>query len=243
MSKKLNLNDFIIYENLTIAHALKLLNISANKCLCVLDRQNKFLGTISDGDIRKYIIKDNDLSKKIKSIYNKKSYVLKSKNFNRNNLIKIFLKFKYDLIPIINKSNNLIDIITKEECLLEPNKNYKSTDVVIMAGGKGSRLLPFTKSIPKPLLEVNGENMLSRLMSKFYQQDYNNFIISINYKKSLIKTFIKKYKKLYEVKVKFIEETKPLGTIGALSLIDIQNLSDPFIITNSDTILRKNFDT
>ena len=62
MSKKLNLNDFIIYENLTIAHALKLLNISANKCLCVLDRQNKFLGTISDGDIRKYIIKDNDLS-------------------------------------------------------------------------------------------------------------------------------------------------------------------------------------
>lgn len=242
MPKKISLKDFIIFENSTIAQAIKLLNISANKCLCVLSDNDKFLGTISDGDIRKHIIKNNDLSKKIRYIYNKKSYVLSSKNSPPKNLLNLFLKYKYDLIPVVDKNKNLIDIITKEECLSVNPKNYKSTDVVIMAGGKGVRLLPFTKSTPKPLLEINGENMIARLINKFYNQNYNNFIISVNYKKNLIKSFINKYKKLNSINVNFLEEKKPLGTIGSLSLINKKNLSNPFIITNSDTILRQNFD-
>ena len=241
---KKNLKDFLINENSSLSLAIKLLNISANKCLCVIDNKKKFIGTISDGDIRKVILKNNSLSQKINSLFNKRPYWIYDNYFDQEKISDLFLKKKIDILPVLNKRRVIKKILTRDDFINYSKNTFKDCSVVIMAGGKGKRLLPHTSKIPKPLLLINGQAMILRLIEKFSKQNFNFFFLTINYKKNIIKKVIKN-KKIYnkdELFIDFVEEKKPLGTIGSLSLIDKNKLSDPFIVTNCDTLINHEFD-
>ena len=242
--KNKNLKDFLIYENSTLSLALKLLNISANKCLCVIDNKKKFVGTISDGDIRKGLIKNNNLNQKIKYLYNKKPYWIYENFIDKKKINYLFFKKKIDILPVLNKSGTIKKILTKEDFINSSYIDYKKCTVLIMAGGKGKRLLPHTIKIPKPLLSINGQVMILRIIEKFSKQNFNHFFLTINYKKKLIKKVINS-QKIYnkdDLIIDFVEEKKPLGTIGSLSLVDKDKLSDPFIVTNCDTLINHDFE-
>ena len=238
--KKFATKKILISKKTTIKNALKSLSLSGKGCLLVM--QGQILnGTLTDGDLRRSILKGAALNQNIENIYNKKPLILKQGNYLGKNLKKIFLKNKIDLIPVVNSKNKLINVLFKDEIFSEkPNKVLKKikNEVVIMAGGKGTRLQPFTKILPKPLVPINGKPVIQHIIDKFSNYGIRNFYLTINFKSKIIKAFFSEFKT--KSKINFYEEKKPLGTIGAL-----RNLKNKFknsiLLTNCDVIVDVNY--
>jgi len=133
-------------------------------------------------------------------------------------------------IPIVNKKKEIIDF-QYSEVIKKIKKNY----IFLMAGGKGTRLMPLTKKLPKPLLKIKGVPIIEKIILNFRDQGFKNFIISVNYLGYKIKRYLGKGKKL-KVNISYIHEKNTLGTAGSLSLIDIKKIKFPIIVTNSDLI-------
>ena len=235
-----NINNFTINLNSTIKTSLIKLNISSHKCLLVLNDKKKLIGTVSDGDIRKALLKNFNLNHKIKNFYNKNPIKIDENKINNEKIKKIFQNKMVDILPVINSSNEIISIFTWSDFLETSNPFNRNTLIVIMAGGVGKRLLPLTKFKPKALIEIGNEPMIKRIIEKMIVSGFDNFTISINYKKDLIKKFINKN---YPTSVNFnyIEEKKPLGTIGSVKLIKNDASIEYFIVINCDTFVTFDF--
>lgn len=225
-------NRFLkISVNKTINDAIFYLEKSSLKTLFVENNEKKFIGSITDGDIRRGLLKGISLTDKVKLITNKKAKFLYSDEiyFDKFNL-------SYDdainLIPVISRKTKKILNIRKANLNFK-DKKFKAT-VLIMAGGIGERLMPLTKNCPKPLLKVKGVPILERLIMNFKQQGFNEFIISINYLGYKIKRYFENGKKL-GVKISYIEEKKFLGTAGSFKLLNPKKkLSENVIVINGD---------
>ena len=219
----------------TIKSALVKINRSGIRGVIVINKKKEFLGTITDGDIRKEIIKKTDISKKkVGAITNKKSVVFK-KNDNLEKIKTTFLNMNINFAPIVDSKKIIKKILRWEEIFNEEKLNIKKPQVVLMAGGEGTRLLPYTEVLPKPLMPIGGKPMLEHILTKFYNQNFNRFIVSINYKADLIKTYFnnKKYK------IKFVKENKKLGTAGSLSLMK-KIINTDFFLVNCDVFFDLN---
>jgi NDP-sugar pyrophosphorylase family protein len=150
----------------------------------------------------------------------------------------IMLKEKIERIPVLSKDGKVMDVILwtdifGEEDIVE-ERNILTNPVVIMAGGKGTRLDPFTKILPKPLIPIGNKPVIELIMEKFYQCGFNRFIYSLNYKKEYIKLFIKESNFPYIID--FVEEEDFLGTIGCLSLMK-DKIDKTFFVTNCDSLM------
>ena len=144
----------------------------------------------------------------------------------------------FPYIPIINKNNKLVNIIDSKsfgEKIIEKTINLP---VVIMAGGKGTRLQPSTFILPKPLIPLQGKAIIEHIIVEFKKYGIQNFYVSINYKSTLIKAFFSELN--LDCKIKFINEKKPLGTAGSLKLLE-KNKIENFIVINCDTIIKADF--
>jgi dTDP-glucose pyrophosphorylase len=237
-------NKYFIKKKASIRNALSFLNISPHKCLLVIDNKKKLLGTITDGDIRKTILKNPNLDRSIDEIYNKNPIKVYNSQIDKEEIKKILKINKFEIIPIVNDKEIVVDIFSWDQ-FFELTKNvsaYSNIDIVIMAGGRGTRLAPFTDKFPKALMPIGGKPMISRILEKYYMQGFSNFYISIFYQKTILKKMITKEFNNNNLKIQFISEEKPLGTIGAVANMNIKNYSDPLIITNCDTIISHNID-
>ena len=170
----------------TIKQALKTISKGAIKIAVVVDKKNKLLGTLTDGDIRRGFLKGLNINSSIKSIIFKKPTVVR-KNYSKEKLIKIALSKKIYQIPIVDKNGKLKGVHILDEIIQPKNKSNK---VVIMAGGRGMRLRPLTKNIPKPMLKVGNKPILQTIIEKFKKSGYKNFVICVNYKSKIIKDFL-----------------------------------------------------
>ena len=145
----MNIKKILINQNDIISNAMKKMNMTGHVCLVVIDKSQKLKGTITDGDIRRNLLKDNNLKKKISSIYNKKPIYLK-KNQKLNNRINIFLKRnKHIIVPVVNNKNIPISYIIFKEEFKSKYKEFETNQILIMAGGVGTRMKPFTDILPK----------------------------------------------------------------------------------------------
>ena len=234
ISKK---KDIFISESASISHALKKLSITGLKCLIVAKNKKNFLGLVTDGDIRRALSKSHSFSSKIKNIYNKNPLTFKDKqNISKNLLEKYFIDEGIDLVPIINYKNYVIDYITIRDFISDNfiSKHNQNIEFIIMAGGEGKRLLPYTKIFPKPLMPIDNTTLIEKIINKALSSGINKFTISINYKAELIKSYFAQIKPKYILK--FIKEKKTLGTIGSLSLLKLNNKKS-YIVSNCDVIL------
>lgn len=232
------IEKFLSSEGTTIEKALKLINKGGEKTIFIVDKNNLFLGTLTDGDIRRALIKGFKIKDKITKIYNKKSFFLKDKYYTEKKIKNYFNKTKFDLIPVI-KNKKIIKIYFKSKLIInkkhvKKKKVIKKTNynMIIMAGGKGSRLAPLTSVLPKPLLPINNKPIISHIIEKFEKSGIKKFIISINKNNLIIKDYIRNISN--KKNIKFIEESRPLGTVGALSLI--KKINQPFFVTNCDVL-------
>jgi NDP-sugar pyrophosphorylase family protein len=153
------------------------------------------------------------------------------------------LKYRTECMPILNQEKQLVDVYFWADIFGTSEKRKKleiNLPVVIMAGGKGTRLKPITNVIPKPLIPIGEKTILELIMDKFNSYGVDDFHISVNYKAEMIKYYFAQ-KEIKEYQINFFEETKPLGTAGSLHLLKKQ-LHEPFFVTNCDIIIEQDYD-
>ena len=236
------MKSLLIRPYASIKDSLKQLSQAGEKCLVVVDRNNKLLGTLSDGDIRKALLKGKFQKDKINEFYQKKPTFLTKSNYSLVQAKNIFVKKRIDIIPILEKSKKVIDIITFEDIFKNKAKQRSRSflkTVVIMAGGKGTRLEPFTNVLPKPLVPISDKPVIEHIIEKFVDNNTSNFFITLNYKSKILRAYFQEKKPKY--KLSFIEEPKPLGTAGSLRLL-VSKIKKPFLVTSWDTIISTNLD-
>lgn len=210
----------------TMEEAIRLLDENGNGVLPVVDLDNNFVGLITDGDVRKALINKN---LNLDHIINRNPYKLNISQ-SRSQIVSFLKKIYRRQIPLVDDNNKFIKIFTLDELEF----NLKPNWVVIMAGGLGSRLGELTRDIPKPMLKVSNRPMMEHIIKMFVSYGFTKFMISVNYKSEIIKDYFLDGSQL-GIQIKYLEETKKLGTGGALSLIE-QELHEPFFVTNGDVI-------
>jgi dTDP-glucose pyrophosphorylase len=227
-------NNFIINPKKSLKSALKL--ISKNGCKTVLVVEHgKYLGTLSDGDIRKAILKKNNLNIKISNFYNNNSIFLKKENYTELNAKKLFLKNNLDIIPVVNKKKKLIKILTWKNFFKSEKKiNKNNIPIVIMAGGIGKRLLPITSILPKPLVPIKGKPVIDYIIESFQKGGFYKFKFIINYYSKIVEAYLKGGK--LGKNFLFFTETKPLGTIGGIRKLKFHE--DNLLVSNCDVIFK-----
>lgn len=226
-------SKFIIKDNKTIKNAIYKINKYGKKILFVVDKKDLTVGSLSDGDIRKALLKGFLLSDKISIAMNKKFFFLKDKKYLNKHVDKL-KKNNIIHVPVcVNKK--IKDIID-----LSSSIDTQKFDIpfVILAGGKGQRMMPLTKNLPKPLLKVNNKPVLEHIIINAKKQGFENFIISVGYLGSKIKKYFQNGLKL-GVNIKYITEKKALGTAGALGFLRLNE--SKFVVTNGDILTGINY--
>ena len=232
-----NWKKAIIDSNYLLKEAIQNLNKTALK-VCFVYKKDKFYGTLTDGDIRRGLIRGLQLNDKIDLIVNKKpAFILEKQLENRSIITKMYKNFNSNLIPIVSSKKIVVDIFRNET----PLKSSKKLDyeMIIMAGGKGKRLMPLTKNTPKALVKINGKPILENIILKARNEGIKNFNLVTFHMHNKIFKYFKNGKKL-GVKIRYTREKNPLGTAGGIILLKPKK-NKIFIVSNCDIITNLNY--
>ena len=228
MKKNNKLKKYLLLESTTIGNCIKLLDKTLEKFSLIVNRKKQILGSVTDGDLRRGILRGFKLDEQVTKIMNKNVIFINQKT-SKSELMKIMKVNKIKQLPLVNKQKVIKEIYFFNEL----NSSNLPNHVIIMSGGRGERLLPLTLEKPKPLLELGKKPILQYIIERFQKFGLHQFIISINYKASEIKKAFKDYNN-----IRFIEEKRPLGTAGSIGLI--KKLNHDFIVINGDIITNLN---
>lgn len=226
----MDLKEFIVTEDSTIKQAMRQMDKNAKEIVYVT-KDSQLIGSLSDGDIRRWILKDGDIAQSVSNAMHNNPVSVFENEYDKAQ--EIFEEKKgINSLPVLNQDNTIRTIIfrTSEQIY----KEKLNTPVVIMAGGKGTRLYPYTKILPKPLIPIGDTPIVERIINRFNQFGCKQFLMSVNYKKNMIKSYFNDVDADYYLK--YIEEDKPLGTGGSLSLMKSQ-LNDTFFVSNCDILI------
>lgn len=236
MEQKL-LNNIVAEENTTIIDAMRLIDKNSKGALILVDKENKLLGTITDGDIRRAILQDKSIKLPIKDLYNK-NCICVNQNTNVNVIKKFFIENKIKFVPVVDENKKVIDYYEIDD-FIDYNRMEKDNPVLIMAGGLGTRLKPLTDEMPKPMLKVGNKPIIQTIIEQFKEYGFTNILISVNYKADIIENYFRDGKD-FGVSIKYIKETKRLGTAGGIKLAE-KYLNKPFFVINGDILTNVNF--
>jgi dTDP-glucose pyrophosphorylase len=220
----------ILLDSSTIEQAILNLNQFGIKIVLVVDEADKLIGTISDGDIRRGLLKSLNLNSSVTNVVHYDALVVPPE-MPRDTVEQLMVANKVQQIPVVDGQQQLIglhvwDKVTKVE--------QRTNLMIIMAGGKGTRLLPYTKNCPKPMVLLAGKPMLEHIIERGKQEGFNHFVLAINYLGHMIEEYFGNGESL-GVKIDYLREDSPLGTAGALGLLKSRP-DEPFVVTNGDVI-------
>lgn len=233
-------NKFLVKDDAIIVDAMRQIDVTAKGIVYVIDEKEKLLGSLTDGDVRRWIIKTGDLKALAKDIMNKAPKTLYRQEAEQAQ--EIMRKFELNSIPIVTRRGKITDIIFRKQSesdeSVEKKGNLKDVPVIIMAGGKGTRLYPYTKILPKPLIPIGDIPIMERIIGKFMDYGVDNYYVTVNYKKNMIKSYFSDLNISYNVT--YVEEDKPLGTAGSIRLIE-DKFDRPVIVTNCDILINADY--
>jgi len=214
----------------TIAEAIRNLDKTGIRIVLVTNQLGALVGTISDGDVRRGLLKGLDVNSPIKHIVHQNALVVPSE-LSRELVMQLMAANKIQQIPIVDESHRVVGLHLWDE-LAKPS--MRENIMVIMAGGMGTRMRPYTEDRPKPLLSVAGKPMLEHIIERAKLEGFSQFIIAIHYLGYMIEECFGDGERL-GVEIKYLKENAPLGTAGALSLLNPKPAL-PFVVTNGDVI-------
>lgn len=229
------IDEIKISQNASIKEALSIIDKGAMKVAVVLSASNELIGVLSDGDIRRALLKGMSLDDSVSSIINK-TPVTASINDTKERILELANEKKLHQIPIIS-NGKLVGIQDIREFLAPQSKPNK---VILMVGGLGTRLRPLTNDIPKPMLDVGNKPILHTIVENFAKYGYKDIIMCVNYKSEMIKEYFGDGSS-FGVKIEYILEEKRMGTAGALSLLK-ERPKDDFFVMNGDLLTNVNFE-
>ena len=228
--------DALVSSSMTLRQTIEAITNSALQIALVVDDNNKLIGTVTDGDIRKAILAGKDLNITAAEAM-RKSPTTSSASTPRSVIIKLMREKRIHQMPIVNESGQVVDVLTVDDML---GAQEKTNAVVIMAGGLGTRLHPLTQDTPKPMLNVGGKPILETIIQSFIEQGYVNFFVSLNFKAEIISDYFGDGSKL-GASITYLHETTRLGTAGGLSLLPSE-VKYPIIVMNGDLLTRISVD-
>jgi len=214
----------------TIQDAISNLDKVAIKIVLVVNELGKLEGTISDGDIRRGLLRGFDLKSPIESIIHRNSLVV-SPEIRRETVLQLMVVNKIQQIPIVDEQHYVVGLHLWDEISTIP---VRPNLFVIMAGGMGTRLRPYTENCPKPMLLVSEKPMLEHIIERAKREGFTHFVVAIHYLGHIIEDYFGTGDRM-GVRIDYLREQSPLGTAGALGLLNPwPNL--PFIVTNGDVL-------
>lgn len=220
----------IMLVDSTIEQAIQNLDEVAIKIILVVNERSELQGTVSDGDIRRGLLHGLDLNSPITNVIHRNALVV-SPDIGLDKVMQLMVANKIQQIPVVDEKQQVIDLHLWDEIT---TPKVRSNTMVIMAGGKGTRLHPHTDNCPKPLLHVAGKPMLEHIIERAKLEGFSHFILSIHYLGHMIEEYFGTGERL-NVQIDYLKEDSPLGTAGALSLIK-QTSTSPFVVINGDLI-------
>jgi len=228
-----NWKKTLIKKNSSIRSAIKSLSDSGFQIALVVSNDLKLIGAITDGDIRKGLLNGLSTNHSINKIVNR-NCITASPSTSEHMMKKIMQKNTILQLPLVDKNQKVIGLKVWDELLFDKQEKQIKNKIMIMAGGKGKRMLPYTRKCPKPLLRLANKPILEHILIRAKSEGFDNFVFSINYLGHMIKNFFENGKN-WGVHIKYIEEKFPLGTAGSLSLLNPKPRL-PFIVCNGDII-------
>lgn len=220
----------ILPTNATIQQTIRNLDQVAIKIVLVVNKAGVLEGTISDGDIRRGLLKGLDLNSPIASVIHRNALVVPPE-MGRDMVMQLMVANKIQQIPVVDEHRHVVGLHLWDEITTPPTR---SNLMVIMAGGMGTRLRPHTESCPKPLLPVAGKPMLEHIIERAKLEGFSHFVLAIHYLGHMIEDQFGNGERL-QVRIDYLREQSPLGTAGALGLLNPRPDAS-FVVTNGDVI-------
>lgn len=220
----------LLPSSTVLKQAIRCLDESAMRIVLIVDSESKLLGTVSDGDIRRGLLRGLDLESPVSRIIQKNPMVV-TPIIERSLVLQLMTANKIQQIPVVDEKRHVVGLHLWDEVTLNPARQNL---MVIMAGGLGRRLRPLTESCPKPMIPVAGRPMLEHIIERAKSEGFSQFVLAIHYLGKVIENHFGDGKKL-GVKIKYLKENKPLGTAGALCLLNPMPQA-PLIVTNGDVM-------
>lgn len=238
MSK--NIETYITTPEITVVEAMQKIDKGAKGILFVVDEKKRLIGCVTDGDIRRWLIRSADLTAPISELmFCSPKYIFASDNIDEELYMK---KYSITALPVLNVQREIVDILFLNAANIRRRRKEKTLmgniPVIIMAGGKGTRLYPYTRILPKPLIPIDGIPIVERIMNRFVEYGTKEFFLTVNYKKGMIKSYFDELKPNYHIS--YVEEDKPLGTGGSLRLIK-EKFEQSVFVTNCDILIEADY--
>lgn len=231
---------FLVAPETTVVEAMQCIDRNAKGILFVTDADAKLLGVVTDGDIRRWLIKSGDLQAPVERFMNCQPRLIYRKDVR---LAQEYMqKYSITALPVVTARGCITDLIFREKeetAELLQREGLRDIPVVIMAGGKGTRLYPYTKILPKPLIPIGDIPIMERIIDRFRAYGVREFWATVNYKKGMIKSYFSENTRDYDLS--YVEENQPLGTAGSLRLIE-NGFDRPFIVTNCDILIDADYE-
>lgn len=239
MNNTSKIQDKIIGVSDTIISALKKMDGHRTKLVFVFDG-DKFISILTIGDIQRAIIRHSSLTDPVSSILDMDKIYASDKQ-SIEDIKLVMVKELIDCMPILNDEGEIVDVLFWNDVFSDTvlhNRPKINLPVVIMAGGKGTRLKPITNVIPKPLVPIGDKTILETILDQFEEIGCTKFYMSVNYKADIMKYYLSQLDHKYDIE--FFQEDKPLGTIGSVSLLK-GKITTPFFVSNCDSINEQDY--
>lgn len=231
------LNDFKGKMSLSVSEAMQLIDSNQSGILFIVDDDDVLIGCITDGDIRRFLLSGGKMNGNVMDAANIEPRVAR----NIDEAKHLYHKKNYIVIPIVDDNGAITDLYAGESgSLSQKQRNPLNIPVVINAGGRGTRLDPFTRVLPKPLIPVGELPIIELIMKEYQTYSCNDFHIIVNYKRDLIKAYFKDNERHYDTT--WYDEETPLGTGGGLSLLR-GKFDSTFFFANCDALLKANYES
>lgn len=221
--------------DITVSEAMQKIDMNSLGILFLVDAHNKLVGCITDGDIRRFLLAGRKMTELAVEAANKSPKVAKT----RKQAAMFYHKRDYIVVPIVSDSGEVVDLYTGDAEIIRKDYKPVGIPVVINAGGRGSRLNPFTKVLPKPLIPVGDSPIIELIMKEYQAYDCNDFHIIVNYKKDLLKAYFSDGENKYNIT--WYDENEPLGTGGGLTLLR-GKMNSTFFFANCDALLTADYE-
>jgi dTDP-glucose pyrophosphorylase len=236
-----HITPFLVLAGTTVVEAMRQLEDTAQKTLFVVDDKNHLLGSLTDGDIRRWILAGSDLHGRVESVCNPNPFSVMTA-YEVDDVRRTMIKNNISCVPVLTNNRQVTALLFWEDVFEEKSVSKASKSislpVVIMAGGKGTRLDPFTKVLPKPLIPLGDKTVIEHIIDSFLEYDVSEFFLSVNEKSKIIKSYFEELAPTYSIS--YVEENEPLGTAGSLRCLR-DRLKGSLVVTNCDIIIAADY--
>lgn len=225
----------IITPSTPIFEAIRIIDAGALQIAMVVDDSHRLIGVVTDGDIRRGLLKGIPLDQPVHLIM-KRDFKAVDEGTSLESVLSLMKRTSLRQLPVLNSMGHVVDLKILDDMIQLPERESR---VLIMAGGLGMRLQPLTNDCPKPLLKIGGKPILETILESFVDFGFRIFYVSVNYKADMIRSFLGDGSR-WQVRIQYLNENEKLGTAGALGLIS-ENLQDPLIVINGDVLTKVNW--